>query len=410
MGITLGANQYGKAENRVVRIYRDTERHEIRDLNVSHLAARRLRATRTSPATRATVLPTDTQKNTAFAFAKETGIDSPEEYGLTLGGHFLDAHRRRPRPGSGSRSTPGSGSRSTARGTTTRSCGAARRSAPRGDHRRRPRASAASGWSRASQDLVVLKSTGSEFKGFLTDKYTTLQETDDRVMATSLTARWRYEARGRRADWDATYDDIKRDHALGVRTTYTRGPAADALRDGQRRAGGPPRGGGGPLLGARTSTTSWSTSPRSACENNDEVFIAADRPYGLIEASVVREGGSDPGDAWLITPGFCRRTAPHDEGDMSNHARLDTRSTRSCPRPKLAVYGFQHVLAFYAGAVIVPILLPKRIGLTSDQLIHLINADLFTCGIASIIQSVGFWKIGCGCRCCRASRSPRSPR
>src|SRR4051812_25966452 len=64
------------------------------------------------------------------------------------------------------------------------------------------------------------------------------------------------------------------------------------------------------------------------------------------------------------------------------------------PVPKLAVYGFQHVLAFYAGAVIVPILLANAIGLTTTQLIHLINADLFTCGIASIIQSVGFWKIG----------------
>ena len=64
------------------------------------------------------------------------------------------------------------------------------------------------------------------------------------------------------------------------------------------------------------------------------------------------------------------------------------------PIPKLAVYGFQHVLAFYAGAVIVPILLANAIGLTTAQLIHLINADLFTCGIASIIQSVGFWKIG----------------
>src|SRR5512133_1141243 len=64
------------------------------------------------------------------------------------------------------------------------------------------------------------------------------------------------------------------------------------------------------------------------------------------------------------------------------------------PAPKMAVYGFQHVLAFYAGAVIVPILLASSIGLSTQQLIHLINADLFTCGIASIIQSVGFWKIG----------------
>src|SRR6266498_5342546 len=64
------------------------------------------------------------------------------------------------------------------------------------------------------------------------------------------------------------------------------------------------------------------------------------------------------------------------------------------PPPKLAIYGFQHVLAFYAGAVIVPILLAGAIHLNKDQLIYLINADLFTCGIASIIQSVGFWKIG----------------
>lgn len=64
------------------------------------------------------------------------------------------------------------------------------------------------------------------------------------------------------------------------------------------------------------------------------------------------------------------------------------------PFPKLAAYGFQHVVAFYAGAVLVPIIIGGAIGLTNEQLIHLINADLFTCGIASIIQSVGFWKVG----------------
>ena len=64
------------------------------------------------------------------------------------------------------------------------------------------------------------------------------------------------------------------------------------------------------------------------------------------------------------------------------------------PAQKLAVYGLQHVMAFYAGAVVVPILLAGAIGLNEEQLIHLINADLFTCGIASILQSVGVWKIG----------------
>ncbi|MDQ1180775.1 solute carrier family 23 protein [Rhodococcus sp. SORGH_AS_0301] len=64
------------------------------------------------------------------------------------------------------------------------------------------------------------------------------------------------------------------------------------------------------------------------------------------------------------------------------------------PAHKLAAYGFQHVVAFYAGAVLVPIIIGGAIGLTNEQLIHLINADLFTCGIASIIQAVGFRKIG----------------
>ncbi|MDO9353711.1 MAG: solute carrier family 23 protein, partial [Solirubrobacteraceae bacterium] len=64
------------------------------------------------------------------------------------------------------------------------------------------------------------------------------------------------------------------------------------------------------------------------------------------------------------------------------------------PIPQLAAYGFQHVLAFYAGAVLVPIIIAGALGLSNEQLIHLINADLFTCGIASLIQSVGFWKVG----------------
>src|SRR5215211_6929530 len=67
---------------------------------------------------------------------------------------------------------------------------------------------------------------------------------------------------------------------------------------------------------------------------------------------------------------------------------------RVLPPGRLAVYGFQHVLAFYAGAVIVPILLAGAIGLSDEQLAYLINADLFTCGIASIIQAVGFWNVG----------------
>lgn len=65
------------------------------------------------------------------------------------------------------------------------------------------------------------------------------------------------------------------------------------------------------------------------------------------------------------------------------------------PAGKLAVLGIQHVLAFYAGAVVVPLVIASALGLDEQTLVHLINADLFTCGIATIIQSAGLGpKIG----------------
>lgn len=60
------------------------------------------------------------------------------------------------------------------------------------------------------------------------------------------------------------------------------------------------------------------------------------------------------------------------------------------PYGKLFAFGLQHVLAMYSGAVAVPIILAQAMHLPPEQLIHLINADLFTCGIATIIQTLGF--------------------
>ena len=90
MAVTLGANQYGKAENRVVRIVRDTPVHEIRDLNVS-TSLRGAFSDAHVTGDQGVVLPTDTQKNTAFAYAKLHGVDSIEDYGLALGRRLIDA-------------------------------------------------------------------------------------------------------------------------------------------------------------------------------------------------------------------------------------------------------------------------------------------------------------------------------
>ena len=91
-------------------------------------------------------------------------------------------------------------------GTTMRSSGAGRTSTTAvtvGATEHGPGARVVSG----IKDMVVLKSTGSEFRGFFADRFTTLAETDDRILATSLIARWRYGAPA--ADWAACHAGIR---------------------------------------------------------------------------------------------------------------------------------------------------------------------------------------------------------
>ena len=194
MAIVLGPNQYGKAETRVVRVYRDTERHEIRDLNVSTL----LRGDFAEAHTRgdqASVLPTDSQKNTCFAYAKEKGVGAIEDYALALARHFVTDI------------APVTGARIEVEEYRWERISVAGQPHPhafaRASGEVRTTAVTVTGGGQASgvgwivsglAGLVLLKSTGSEFSGFLKDRYTTLAETSDRILATSLTARWRYQA------------------------------------------------------------------------------------------------------------------------------------------------------------------------------------------------------------------------
>jgi urate oxidase len=300
MSISLGANQYGKAENRVVRIYRDTARHELVDLNVSTSLRGDFTASHVS-GDQADVLPTDTQKNTAFAYAKKHGVSSPEDYAIALGRRLLQATPNaesvqvRVEQYPWDRIPVGSDGHDHAflrRGDGTRTTVVTVRG--RGDDEH---VSVVSGLC----DLVLLKSTASEFKNFLQDEYTTLQEADDRVMATSLVARWRYSHT--RPDWNASYDAIRATLLEVFATTYSH-----ALQETLY------------LMGTRVLETHDDvaeirfSAPNKhhflvdlepfGLANDGEVFVAADRPYGLIEASVVRDGAPDPGDAWLAVPAF----------------------------------------------------------------------------------------------------------
>jgi len=84
----LGVNQYGKAETHLVRVVRDGDVHELRDLLVSVALSGALEAVHLEGDNRA-VLATDTQKNTVYAFAKEFGVGTPEEFATLLARHFL---------------------------------------------------------------------------------------------------------------------------------------------------------------------------------------------------------------------------------------------------------------------------------------------------------------------------------
>lgn len=64
------------------------------------------------------------------------------------------------------------------------------------------------------------------------------------------------------------------------------------------------------------------------------------------------------------------------------------------PAPKLAALGLQHVLVMYAGAIAVPLIIGSALNLSKDQIAMLISADLFCCGIVTLIQCLGIWNIG----------------
>lgn len=298
--IVLADNQYGKAENRVVRIYRDTPRHEIRDVTVStalrgDFADAHLRGDQSK------VLPTDTQKNTCYAYAKEKGLREIEQYALTLGRHFVADVA----PVTGARieveeyawdrvEVDGREHDHTwvRRGSEVRTTVVTVQD---------DRAWVVSGL----RDLVLLKSTGSEFAGFLTDGYTTLAETHDRIMSTSLVARWRYvDADGSGpGDWDKTWADVRRILLERFATVHSLALQQTLWEMGSAVLEAHPEIAEIKLSAPNRHHFVVDLAP-FGLDNPNEVFYAADRPYGLIECAVTREDAPDPGMAWATVPGF----------------------------------------------------------------------------------------------------------
>jgi urate oxidase len=277
--IELGANRYGKAAIRLVRVGRDTNPHRLRDLTVAIALEGDFTAAHTD-GDNSLVVATDTMKNTAYAFALDRLDGAIESYGQALAEHFLDydqvegatvnirGHHWQPIDVGGSPARDafvrgGEGTRvatiAATRAETTVEAGV--------------------------EDLVVMKTTRSAFEGFPRDRYTTLAETDDRLMATKLTAIWRYGSPD--LDFDRVFLDVRMtllevfaDHdSPSVQTSIW--IMAKAMLERHQELD--------EVRMVLPNLHHWLVDLSPFGMTNDRtVYIATNEPHGLIEATVRR--------------------------------------------------------------------------------------------------------------------------
>ncbi len=279
-------SQYGKAEVRVVHVDRSTPRHVIRDLNVSSALRGAFDAAYTD-GDNTGVLTTDAQKNTVFGLARETGVGEPEDFAVALAHQLLSACPAAEgvlvdvqefpwaRIGGHDHAFFRSGSQvRTARLDTTR------------DGTRE--------LSGGLEDLVVLKTTGSEYKGFLVERFTTLAETDERILATQVTASWRYTddvARAAGAPGGPDFAAVTAGVQEALVTTFADLHSLALQQTLHAMAGA--------ALAAHPEIESVTLRmpnkhhflqdlSRFGLDNPDAVYHADDRPYGLIEGTISR--------------------------------------------------------------------------------------------------------------------------
>jgi urate oxidase len=277
----LSWNRYGKSRVRLVKVKRAGKAHEIVDLTIDVQLEGAFDAVYVE-GDNGPCLATDTMKNTVYAIARQDPIDHVEAFALRLADHFV--------------ATPAvSRARISAvehRWERLTAAGAPSPHAfvqPGGEQWTALVARDARGSSVTSgvTNLVVLKTAGSAFAGFPRDEYTTLPDTDDRILATSITASWTYRPgaadfsareriRGALVETFATHVSRSIQHTL-----YAMGEAA--------------------LAACRDAAEITLTLPNRhhllvdlkpfGLDNPNEIFVATDQPFGLIEATVTRSPG-----------------------------------------------------------------------------------------------------------------------
>lgn len=282
----LGGNRYGKAGVRLMKVDRSSERHELHDLTVDVALAGDMDGVHLSGDNSA-VLPTDTQKNTVFAFAREHGVDQVEEFASRLARHFVDSqpsiHHARvsvtEHPWQRLDDRPHS---------FAEAGGGVRTATITYDGRAERFLSGLTG-------LALLSTTGSEFKGFAADRYTTLAEAGDRILCTSVDATWRHATAP--ADWAKSYGAARAALLAAFADTYSHSLQETLYAMGERLVSACPD-----VAEVRLSLPNRhhflvDLAPFDL-DNPGEVYYVADRPYGLIEGTVLADDATPDPEAW----------------------------------------------------------------------------------------------------------------
>jgi urate oxidase len=290
MNATLAENAYGKQAIRLVTVRRHPDRHELKDVTVAVCFEGDFLAAYTDGDNQG-VLPTDTMKNTVYALAAEHPFDDVEDFGLALTDHLLShspraasvrvdltEHLWEPIPVGGA-----------AHPHAFRQAGSERRIAEVTRDRQGVHVRA------GIEDLVVMKTAKSAFAGFPRDRYTTLKETSDRILATAVRATWRYSRPN--VAFGSLWIEVRRmllktfaehDSRSVQETLFAMGEAVVESLDVEEIH----------LVMPNRHHLPVDLTP-FGLENRNEVFVAISEPYGLIEGTVRRVG--DIEKAWLTS-------------------------------------------------------------------------------------------------------------
>ncbi len=277
MTFVLSQSNYGKSEIRLVKVVRDQGRHELSDVTVDVMLDGDFGAAH-DEGDNSALIATDTMRNAVYVLAAKHHVAELETFGRTLVEHFVEAGPTVDRAQVRLVERPWArlGEHEHA---FQRAAGGERVAVVSGDgHTFRVEA--------GIEGLEVLRTTGSGWSGFVRDELTTLPETDDRILATAISARWVYAEGGidYRAAWHAARDAILEafgDHySPSVQFTLRRmGRAVLKAVEAIERV----------HLSLPNRHHLLYDLSRFGLENPNEIFHATTEPYGLIEGTVERE-------------------------------------------------------------------------------------------------------------------------